>query len=380
MPAITLNLRAADPLNESVRLAADAITRGGLILFPTETVYGVAAAALAASGVERLRRLADAPAGAPLVVHLAQPRDARNYLSHPAPVARRLMRRAWPGPLTLSIAEPHPERTAVAAGHGSDKLTAVFAAGRVVLRCPAHPVAAALLAAVAAPVVATSAARHDALAAHTFEDARNLVGDLVDVCLDAGETPLRAHSTLVRIDGNAWSIERAGAIDARAVARLARSETLFVCTGNTCRSPMAEYLFRERLAATLQMTPAEAAAAGFLVSSAGTFAHAGGVMSSGTLEVLRRRGIAGDAHRSRPLTTELIQQAERIYCMTTDHLSAVLELAPGAAGRVRLLSPGAAIADPLGGGAGEYERCAADIGAAIEARVKEIVDEDRDWQ
>jgi len=85
------------------------------------------------------------------------------------------------------------------------------------------------------------------------------------------------------------------------------------------------------------------------------------------------------AHRSQPLTIELIQQAERIYVMTPEHRAMVLDLAPGAADVVQLLDPRGAITDPMGGGPEEYSKTADRLERAIEARLKEFLDEDRNW-
>ena len=87
-----------------------------------------------------------------------------------------------------------------------------------------------------------------------------------------------------------------------------------------------------------------------------------------------------NAHRAQPLTVELVQRAERIYAMTAGHRDAVLGLVPAAAARVELLDPTGAVADPIGGGAEAYRRCAAHIEQLVKARQQEFLDEDLDWQ
>jgi protein-tyrosine phosphatase len=142
---------------------------------------------------------------------------------------------------------------------------------------------------------------------------------------------------------------------------------------------MAEYLFRHKLAKRLECTLEELAVAGYEVWSAGTYALMGGEASAGAQAEMSQRGIGVGGHRTQPLTVELIQQAERIWVMSSEHRSAVLDLAPGAAGRVELLDPDGPVADPMGAGADEYRRCAAHIERMVEARLEEFLNEDRNW-
>jgi len=362
----------------SISAAADALRDGALVVFPTETTYGVAANAAQPEAMRRLRTIKGRHDARPFTVHLGQPTDARCYVSAPSPIARRLARRAWPGPLTLVCGVTDPGQTEFAARHAA-ALDEVFFDGAVGLRCPAHPAAEQLLRASNAPIVASSANRRGGAPALDFGAALEALGQDVDYAIDGGPTRYRAASTIVRVGAASWSIERVGALEERTVARLARSETLMVCTGNSCRSPLAEYVYRRELAQALGVDAAQLAELGYFVSSAGASAYEGAPMSAGSLQELSQRGIDGAAHRSQPLTVERIQRCERIYGMTEAHRAAVLELAPGAADRVALLDAHGPVEDPIGGGQEDYRRCAEQIERATKARVKEQVDEDRDW-
>lgn len=128
---------------------------------------------------------------------------------------------------------------------------------------------------------------------------------------------------------------------------------LFVCSGNTCRSPLAEAIARHALAQTN----------GFEVSSAGTFAEAGGVASSGSLEVARENGLDLEAFQSRPLSPELLDSADVVVVMEPAHRSAVLGLQPLADTKTFLLGElsglqgrEASVPDPFGGPIESYRR------------------------
>lgn len=143
---------------------------------------------------------------------------------------------------------------------------------------------------------------------------------------------------------------------------------LFVCTGNTCRSPMAAALAIDRFLREPHK------GAGIRVLSAGISAGEGLPATPEAVEAVRRLGASMPAHRSTMLTRELIDQAGAIYCMTADHARMVLQAAPDAADRVFLLDPdGQDIPDPLGGPPHLYDETAQRIRGLVERRLQELV-------
>ena len=354
------------------------LNAGALVIFPTETVYGIAANAANPDAVARLRAAGVGTASPAYTVHLARKSDAARFMPESSPVMRRLARKVWPGPLTLLGHVSEPAKSPISQQHPRS-LDAIFDKDSVSLRCPNHPVFQALIAGMDAPIIASGAGKPGAPPAFDANTALGNLPGVAEFALDAGPTALRQVSTVVELRGHAWAICRLGAIDERTVTRLARSEILFVCTGNSCRSPMAEYLFRRMLSERLGFAIGALAEAGYFVRSAGTAASQEMPASRGTLDELTRRGVDARRHRSQHLTVELVQRAERIYVMTSDHLADVLDLAPEAAGRVSLLDADGPINDPIGGGPEQYALAAEQIEQACRLRLEEFVREDLNW-
>ena len=189
------------PSPQALAPAAEALRHGGLVAFPTETVYGLGAHALDPAAIARIYQAKGRPAYNPLIVHVASVGQARGLSSAWPAAADRLAERFWPGPLTLVVPRSADIPDAVSAGLPT-----------VGIRVPAHPVAHALLAAAGIPVAAPSANRSTGVSPTTAEHVRRSLGERVDVIVDGGPCPVGIESTVVSLAGPVPTVLRPGSI------------------------------------------------------------------------------------------------------------------------------------------------------------------------
>lgn len=181
--------------------AAEILKRGGLVAFPTETVYGLGADASNAAAIERLYVVKRRPADHPVIVHFANAAQAFAWAREVPEAARRLAAKFWPGPLTLILKRSAKAADFVTGGQDS-----------VGLRVPGHPVAHALLAAFGGGVAAPSANRFGGISPTTAAHVRADLGDDVDCVLEGGASEIGIESTIVDLSGEQPVVLRPGAI------------------------------------------------------------------------------------------------------------------------------------------------------------------------
>ncbi|MCA9052809.1 MAG: low molecular weight protein arginine phosphatase, partial [Planctomycetaceae bacterium] len=166
----------------------------------------------------------------------------------------------------------------------------------------------------------------------------------------------------VQITGDGWDLLEEGIAGRRTVAQLASEIVMFVCTGNTCRSPMAEAMFRKMLSERLNCSEEELIERGYLVVSAGLATTAGMPASEHSVSLMREEGVDLTGHHSQPATPELLGIADLIVTMTRSHRDSILARFPALSDRVRVLSAtGGDVSDPYGGNREEYQRCRDEI-------------------
>lgn len=366
MPQVIPIYQAGDYESHIAR-GAQLLHEGKIVVLPTETVYGAAGLLThpqANASLRDLRGNAASNGGSPasppkpFTIHLPDPSHASRFLGDIGELGRRMISKLWPGPVAL-IFDVQPQRqTQVAADlHLAD--TDLFDGSHITLRCPDHIVFGDVVGKVDGPVAMTlvDSTRWDQL------DNR------IELVFDAGPSKYSKPSTIVHVLDDHYEIVREGVYDRRIIERMMRTTILFVCSGNTCRSPMSEALARRQIADKLGVLPEDLEKKGITVISAGSFALPGAKATPQAAEAVRSLGGDLSRHRSRPLTVELIHQADMIFTMSRAHAAAVAALVPSASAKTVTLNPAGDIEDPIGGELSLYQSLAGQLNQLIQEQV-----------
>jgi L-threonylcarbamoyladenylate synthase len=347
MALARVKLRSADKA-ALLATATAALHRGQLCVLPTETVYGLAVRPSHPGAVARARALLQRRADEPCSLHVADRNAARALTAPWRRPEQRLAERFWPGPLTLVLPAP---------------------TGDVGVRLCAHDWTRSVIAAVGEPLWLCCLPGQDGAPLADPEAIAARYGAHLELLVDDGKSPLGTASTVVHRRGQRLAVTRTGILTADEVLHAAAELVLFVCTGNTCRSPLAAALARQATAQRLGVAVDEVLAHGYAFASAGTSTIDGLPASDGSLAAGAEVGLDLTAHLSRPIDRQLALRASRIYCLGSGHRRALLAELPEVADKVALLRGDQLdIADPYGGDLPRYRRARDEIRAAVGAR------------
>lgn len=359
MPELLDWQRIADP-QAVVLYAVQSLGQGRTVAFATETGYAVTASALLAEAVGRLPGEADNRE--PLTLVLRGAAEARGWAPALSPLSQRLARRLWPGPVTLLLGGDIEH--GLASRLPEEVRAQLCREGKLRLATPRQQALREVLRHLPGPLVMTMGP--------TEGDSPPATADVI--VGGTGDAPVGPRpATIIAVNGDRWEIVRPGVVSEEQVHQQTACVVLFVCTGNTCRSPLAEALFKKRLADRLGCAIEELPARGYQVMSAGLAAVLGGAAAVEAEQAARGYGADLSAHRSRPLTPELAAQADYLVGMTHGHLHTLTEGFGHLGIPLRLLDPGGDIADPIGGDQPVYEECGQQIWQRLEILAAEIL-------
>jgi L-threonylcarbamoyladenylate synthase len=427
----TLILKINDPVRdiEAIKKAAECINSGGLVVFPTETVYGIACK-VEQKSLARLDEIKKREADKRYTLHIGDKSKLQDFVPTLSLPAKKLVKNAWPGPLTIVFELEKQDIAKLEEKLGTETVKLLYKDNTIGIRCPDNPVASAFLSLCSFPVVAPSANTAGNKPAVNAKQAIEQLDGLVDMILDAGPCKYKKNSTVVKISSPALSclpprlasrdaeageagegagqILREGVYSAQQIRKMLTVNILFVCTGNTCRSPMAGGFAKKLLAEKLKcdIDPAPSCSIpqprtfrqfdfeyskergqkefrrcgvdrleqiGYKITSAGVIALDGIDASAEAIRFCASRGVRLTGHKSRRLTAEMLKEADYIFAMSAGHRDDIIRLFPASAEKCMLLNDAGDINDPMGGDFEAYKICGLIIEKTVNKRISELL-------
>ncbi len=315
------------PQRKIIKEAAEILKKGGLVVFPTETVYGVGAKYSDREAVKKLYEIKKRPADKPFTLQIADFAALRNMDIVLSGRSERIVHKFWPGPLTILAFDKKGQKTG--------------------LRMPANRVALELLKESGFPVAVPSANISGNQPPASGKKAISEMNGLVNLILDAGPAQKGIGSTILDVTEDTFRVIREGAISREDL--LSDYHLLFICTGNSCRSVMAAYFMRKFLE--------EAGLSEKIsVDSAGTGSYDGMRASENTVAVMSEENINVRGHIGGPVSREKLRKADFIFVMERAHRDIILSRYPGHELKIKLLKERSDIPDPIGRSIEEYKK------------------------
>lgn len=363
-----LDWKGSEDTRDIVHIVVQALVEGRKVALPVETAYHAVSSGLNAKSVEHLRMLESSSQIADCCLLIRSAQELLDYAPELSTVAARVAGRAWPGPLVLDLAV-NPERSLLRQLPNEVKDLLIHQ-GRAAFRVASHDTVKQALRLMPGPLLAAPLKAKEG-PARTASGIRETAD--FSIVVDDGQTQFNDFATRLRIDDNRCQVLSKGVLQGEALIRSAQLVVLVVCTGNTCRSPMAETLMRAMFAKRFDSQ--EIAAQKVYVASAGLNAFPGGTASTEAQAVMSERGLSLREHQSRSVTAHGLQNADLVLTMTKSHRNAILEQLPEIESKVHLLSGTTAdVSDPFGGPPSVYSACADQIESYLSQWINRLDD------
>lgn len=364
-----LDWKRADDPRDVVHLAVQALAEGHLVGLPTDTLYNVAVSGLHEAAIPKLQALRCRNPHARPTLALRSAMEIDDFCPALSPVAKRLANCLWPGPLGLVLDGKHRD-SLVHRLPEACRETLLDADGRITLRIPAHDAIEHVMHLLAGPLLL--------LAAPAQSDKQPTTAEAVQLpevalAIDDGVTHYQGPSTCVHVDHQECRIVSPGVLDQKALIAMSQYLILIVCTGNTCRSPMAERLLQAKFMKRFQDRVQPNRPAPFLVKSAGVSAMPGSEASPQAVAAMQSYGLELQDHQSTPVSERLLKRADLVLTMTANHRHAILSRWPELESKTHLLSTDHRdISDPFGGSVEVYKACAQQIDRYLDQWIERI--------
>jgi len=349
-----LDWKKSDDPRDIVHLAVQALAEGHVVALPSSCSYLLVASGLQVGAVNEIRELTSLASHAGLSLMVRSADETLDYFPEIGPAARRFAKKAWPSPIMLSLQDSHASsvlrcldpQIGEALAKNSDRIS---------VWQPHNEVLDHVCRLSSGPLIACQATNQRGQIAETAAD---LVAGQCVVAVDDGPVEFPGNPTIVQIDNNIGRILKLGLVDEHTLRTISQWVVLFVCTGNTCRSPMAQAMMLRKITERFSGISVHGEIS-VVALSAGVSAFGGDPASHGAAAAIRGFGASLDHHQSTQLNSNLVDQADLILAMGTRHRHVIVSQWPNVAHKVHLIAPnGSEIADPYGGPLEVYQKCA----------------------